>query len=444
MRLRAQPPVHSPIGLAALLAGAGGLLAGGTARDRVERLLRESYLPSGLLLTDSGTTALHLALRLAVAERPGPVALPAYCCYDIATAADAAGVSFVLYDLDPTSLGPDWASLRRALDRGAQVVVAVHLYGMPVDLPALESMVASAGAVVIEDAAQAAGARLGHRPAGSAGRYAVLSFGRGKGMTGGRGGALLANTPDAAERLATVSTALEGRSGSARDAATLLAQWLLARPSIYGLPLSIPSLRLGETIYRLPSPPAAPSSFAAGVLTRTLRLASAEAERRRSNARWLLERIPAGGAGISTELAGGNRTWIPAPAGARGRYDAGPLPDRLGPRARRLAGIPEAAGRARGVRLSSAGPGRRYAGCSNARRAAVHPARAQSAGSSESGGSGRASRCNVWQCGARFVADLAPEHCEVPRQRRYDSDGRLERINLAPNHHPYPSWRCRS
>jgi dTDP-4-amino-4,6-dideoxygalactose transaminase len=78
--------VHSPIGLAALLAGAGGLLAGGTARDRVERLLRESYLPSGLLLTDSGTTALHLALRLAVAERPGPVALPAYCCYDIATA----------------------------------------------------------------------------------------------------------------------------------------------------------------------------------------------------------------------------------------------------------------------------------------------------------------------------------------------------------------------
>jgi len=295
VRLRAQPPVHSPIGLAALLAGAGGLLAGGTARDRVERLLRESYLPSGLLLTDSGTTALHLALRLAVAERPGPVALPAYCCYDIATAADAAGVSFVLYDLDPTSLGPDWASLRRALDRGARVVVAVHLYGMPVDLPALESMVASAGAVVIEDAAQAAGARLGHRPAGSAGRYAVLSFGRGKGMTGGRGGALLANTPDAAERLATVSTALEGRSGSARDAATLLAQWLLARPSIYGLPLSIPSLRLGETIYRLPSPPAAPSSFAAGVLTRTLRLASAEAERRRSNARWLLERIPAGG-----------------------------------------------------------------------------------------------------------------------------------------------------
>jgi perosamine synthetase len=296
VRLRAQPPVHSPIGLAAVLAGARAVLAGGTARKRLERLLHQTYQPSGLLLTESGTTALQLALRLAVAERAGPVALPGYCCYDIATAADAAGVEFVLYDLDPATLGPDWPSLQRALDRGSRVIVAVHLYGVPVDLSAMEAMAVGTGAVVIEDAAQAAGARLGNRPAGSLGRYAVLSFGRGKGMTGGRGGALLANTSDAAERLASVAASLEGRTGSARDAATLLAQWLLARPSIYGLPLSIPSLRLGETIYRAPSPPAGPSSFAAGVLTRTMRLVLAEAERRRSNARWLLERIPAGGA----------------------------------------------------------------------------------------------------------------------------------------------------
>jgi len=295
VRLRAQPPVHSPIDLAALVAGARGLMAGRSARAELERLLREAYQPSALLLTESGTSALHLALRLAVAERPGPVALPAYCCYDIATATDAAGVSFVFYDLDPTTLGPDWPSLNRALDRGARVVVAVHLYGIPVDFPTLSETARQAGAILIEDAAQAAGARIDDRPAGTRGRYAVLSFGRGKGMTGGRGGALLANAADAADRLSTVAGSLEGRAGSTRDAAALLAQWVLARPSVYGLPLGIPSLRLGETIYRAPNPPAAPSTFAAGVLTRTLLGVPPEAERRRQNARRLLEHIPAGG-----------------------------------------------------------------------------------------------------------------------------------------------------
>lgn len=296
MRLRAQPPVHSPIGPAALLAGAAAAAAGGTAaRAEVERLLRELYRPAGLLLTNSGTTALQLAMRLAVTEHPGPVALPAYCCYDIATAADGAGVPFVLYDLDPATLGPDWDSLRRALGRGARVVVAVHLYGLPVDVAAMEAVVRASNGVVIEDAAQAVGARLGGRAAGSLGRYAVLSFGRGKGMTGGRGGALLANQPDAAGHLASASGWLEGKAAGARDALTLLAQWLLARPSLYGLPLSMPWLRLGETVYHPAGKPAAPSAFAAGVLTRTLRLALAEAERRRANAEWLLGRTSESG-----------------------------------------------------------------------------------------------------------------------------------------------------
>jgi perosamine synthetase len=296
VRLRAQLPVYSPLGAAALLSGARAGLGGGrAARAMVDRLLREAYQPRGLLLTDSGTTALQLALRLAVAERPGPVALPAYCCYDVATAADAAGVGFVLYDLDPSTLGPDWSSLGRAFRRGARVAVAVHLYGIPVDLPAMEAMAREVGAVVIEDAAQGAGARVGGRAAGSLGRYAILSFGRGKGMTGGRGGALLANAADAAEHLTEIGALLGPPASGGCDAVLLLAQWILARPSLYGLPLSVPFLRLGETIYREPAPPTAPSRFALGTLARTLRLGPAEAELRRKNAAWLLERIAAGG-----------------------------------------------------------------------------------------------------------------------------------------------------
>jgi dTDP-4-amino-4,6-dideoxygalactose transaminase len=212
-------------------------------------------------------------------------------------------VNFLLYDLDPTTLGPDWTSLRRALDQGAGVVVAVHLYGIPVDLAAMQDLAGAAGAVVIEDAAQATGATLGGKPAGSLGRYAVLSFGRGKGMTGGRGGALLLNSsPDArAPRL----PALTHRSSSLRDAALLLAQWALARPSVYRLPLSIPALRLGETIYHAPSPAGSPSRFALGALTRTIPLALAEASRRRVSANWLLEQIGDSGSIVSPKPPAG-------------------------------------------------------------------------------------------------------------------------------------------
>jgi perosamine synthetase len=296
VRLRAQPPVHSPIGAAALVSGLRAGLAGRrAARAKVEQVLADSYAAPGLLLTDSGTSALHLALRLATSERPGPVALPGYCCYDVATAVDAAGVEFLLYDIDPGTLGPDWASLRRVLDQGAGVVVVAHLYGVPVDHSGVEALASAAGAIIVEDAAQAVGARLEGRPAGTWGRYAILSFGRGKGMTGGRGGALLANTPEAAKRLPEVAALIGRRSGGARDAAMLLAQWLLARPSLYGLPLSLPVLRLGETTYRQPTPPGEPSGFALGTLSRTLALGRAEAERRRANAAWLLQRIPENG-----------------------------------------------------------------------------------------------------------------------------------------------------
>lgn len=328
MRLRAQPPVHSPLTLDAIAAGLAAALGGGRgARSVVELLIRERYAPAGLLLTDSGTSALALALRLAAAERPGPAALPAYCCYDVATAADAAGVEVILYDVDPASLGPDPASLDRALAAGAGSVVVAHLYGVPVNMPAVEATTRAAGAVLIEDAAQGAGATVAGRPAGALGRYGVLSFGRGKGITGGRGGALLANAPDAAARLrAARETLAPPPGGLPRDFAALLAQWALARPSLYGIPLALPWLGLGETVYRPASPPKEAPALALGVLSRTWRLAEAEAGARRRHAARLTGRlVPGGGLRPVAVAPGAEPGYLRLPAvlapAARARAD---------------------------------------------------------------------------------------------------------------------------
>jgi dTDP-4-amino-4,6-dideoxygalactose transaminase len=308
--LRAQLPVYSPLPLAALGAGLRATFGGRRGvTDEVEARLRALYSPPQLLLTDSGTSALAIALTLGLTRRSGPVALPAFCCYDVATAADAAAIPFTLYDLDPTTLGPDFDSLRAALEFGAGTVVVAHLYGIPVDMSRVRALAAEFDAAVIDDAAQGVGVGWCGNAAGTMGQYGVLSFGRGKGVTGGAGGALLANTPSAAADLSALRP-LPAASSTPVLALTTAAQWMLARPSVYGLPLALPFLGLGDTAYRRPHLPTRPTTFSLGVLSRTLRDRESETTQRRRNAGRLLA------AADATRAVRGYR----APAGAEAGY----------------------------------------------------------------------------------------------------------------------------
>src|SRR5262249_32635658 len=94
--------------------------------SRLLDLLTKRFAPRAVVFTDSGTTALSAALRAVLEGRPGlSVALPAYACYDLATAAEGAGASVLLYDLDPQTLAPDVTQLQATLRHGAAVVVVV-------------------------------------------------------------------------------------------------------------------------------------------------------------------------------------------------------------------------------------------------------------------------------------------------------------------------------
>ena len=289
-RWRHQVPVRSPLSAAALVAGAQAAMGNGRSEAAVARLttlLRERYAPVATLLTDSGTTALRAALvgaMSAVKERAGAaVALPAFCCYDLATAANGADVPVVLYDTDPHSLAPDLASLQVALRRNVGAVVVVHLYGYPVDLGEVNQLAAETGAIVIEDAAQAAGATLRNRPLGTQSSLAVLSFGRGKGMTGGSGGALLAHDEPGRRIVEHARGLLAAPERGWSSLATLSAQMLLERPQLYAVPAALPFLHLGETVYRDPHTPRAATPASCAVVSATWTLADQEVERRRSN-----------------------------------------------------------------------------------------------------------------------------------------------------------------
>jgi len=288
-RWRHQPPAYSPVSLASLWSGVRAVFSQDAQRD-VLATLNAKYSSERTVLTDTGTSALQLAIQAALEARPGRVALPAYSCYDVSTAAEGADATVLLYDLDPTSLSPDSTSLERAIQNGATAVVVVHLYGVPVDARLLDPLREREDVVLIEDAAQGVGSTLAGTSVGSFGDLSVLSFARGKGMTGGGGGALLA-------RGGLGTGALDGFAPAGRGAAGLppllraFAVWLLARPTLYGLVASLPFLRLGETIYREPSPSSGIARATLGILRKTLALSELEADVRKKNASELIEHI---------------------------------------------------------------------------------------------------------------------------------------------------------
>ena len=245
----------------------------------VETKLRDKFSASTCVLTDSGTSALVLALRLLL-PRGGIVGLPAYGCVDITSAVKFAGLRARLYDIDPATLSPDLDSVRRLLERGVNALLIAHYYGYPADLPAARSLASQFDVPILEDGAQASGGCLDGKRLGALGDLSILSFGRGKGLFGGRGGALLVRSSKWDHRLEHIGSL--GRRHGIAELIAVAGQWVLGRPSLYAIPASIPSLRLGEMVYHPAHEPQALSRVAASL---TLNALDNEASERHSRVR---------------------------------------------------------------------------------------------------------------------------------------------------------------
>jgi hypothetical protein len=269
--------------------------------------LRNAYGARRVALTNSGTSALVLALRLTVGE-DGAVAFPGYACVDLAAAARYTGVRVRLYDVDPRTLSPDMDSLTATLERGVEAVVVVHLYGYPANVVGVMELAERFGIPVIEDAAQGAGGTLHGRLLGSFGALSLLSFGRGKGTSGGHGGALLSRDPRFDDLLSRAMRGLGARSRGWGDLAAAAAQWALGRPALYGIPSAIPGLRLGEMVYHAASEPAALSHTATALVRRAMAHSGNDLAARRRNAATLTVAATEGGDISKIELLPGGES----------------------------------------------------------------------------------------------------------------------------------------
>jgi L-glutamine:2-deoxy-scyllo-inosose/3-amino-2,3-dideoxy-scyllo-inosose aminotransferase len=162
--------------------------------------------------TDHGSSALVIALESLGLNYGDTVLVPALTWTASATAVFRAGLVPVLCDVDPATGCLDPATL--ALDVDARAVIVVHWACAMADIPSIEAVTAPRGMSVIEDAAQAHGARWQGRAAGSLGRLGCFSMQHGKVLTCGEGGAVVTSDDILAPRLE------ELRADSRRFAAT--------------------------------------------------------------------------------------------------------------------------------------------------------------------------------------------------------------------------------
>jgi dTDP-4-amino-4,6-dideoxygalactose transaminase len=149
----------------------------------------------------NGTDALEIALRAAQVQPGDKVVTTANSGMYATLAIHACGGQAVFVDIEPVSLNMHPDALRAACRQRPRAVVVTHLYGRLAAVDALTRTARECGAVVIEDCAQAHGARLGGRHVGNFGDLGCFSFYPTKNLGAlGDGGAVVTHDPVMAQR----------------------------------------------------------------------------------------------------------------------------------------------------------------------------------------------------------------------------------------------------
>ncbi len=149
----------------------------------------------------SGLAAIELALRAAGVGPGDEVIVPAYTWIATWLAVSASGARPVGVDVEEGTYNLDSGLLGAAITERTAAIVPVHLRGQPADLDVIGAIARAADLLVIEDAAQAHGSRIGGRRVGSIGDAGAFSFYPSKNLGGiGDGGAITTDDDLLAER----------------------------------------------------------------------------------------------------------------------------------------------------------------------------------------------------------------------------------------------------
>jgi perosamine synthetase len=161
--------------------------------DRFEREFPDFVGAQHGVGTANGTVSLHLAFA-ALGLGPGDeVVVPTFTYVASVNAIAYTGATPVFVDSDPVTWNLDPSQVESAITPRTRAIEAVHLYGHPAEMDPILELARERGLFVVEDAAEAHGARYKGRPVGSLGTVGSFSFFGNKIITTGEGGMLVTN-----------------------------------------------------------------------------------------------------------------------------------------------------------------------------------------------------------------------------------------------------------
>jgi dTDP-4-amino-4,6-dideoxygalactose transaminase len=316
------PPAGTPVSAREILgAFTGAFTSNGASLGVLEEVSSRSGVRR-VFAFGSGRAALWAILRALARLHPGrdTVAIPAYTCYSVPAAVVRAGLKVHPVEMNPATWDFDYTALEAVPGDRLLAILSAHLFGLVADVPRARAIAAAKGAYLIDDAAQALGARLGDRWAGTMGDVGLFSLGRGKALGAAEGGLAVTDSEEIAREIGVEFEALPpaGLVHSAALAGQMLAGAALLHPSLYRIPQSLPFLKLGETMFDPRFPLRRFSGLARGLFGQLFSRLEALSDARRRNAAQLEAALAGNGAfSLPVTLSGSSPVFIRFPVLAR-------------------------------------------------------------------------------------------------------------------------------
>jgi dTDP-4-amino-4,6-dideoxygalactose transaminase len=249
---RTLPPTAAPIQFQDLVSGVFSTLVNHEAGSELKGQIQKYFKVKHVFLISSGKAALYLSLRaMQLSSERKEVVIPAYSSFCLASAVARTGLPVRLCDIDPETLDFDLAKLESMVTEKTLAVIPVHNYGLVCNMTEIKRIAREKGAYVLEDAAQAAGAKLENRKAGTIGDIGILSLGQGKNISALGGGVILTDREPLAS-LINEMVDLYPRERFFPECSNMLtgiALSLFLHPERYGLPARLPFLNLGANVF---------------------------------------------------------------------------------------------------------------------------------------------------------------------------------------------------
>lgn len=173
----------------------------------------KGYLGSKRVFSfNAGRTALYVALQALRLKSGNEVIVPAYTCAIVFEIVLRLGLKPVFVDVDRETYNINPEKIPDAITPATKAVIPVHLFGHPCDMDNICEISNKYDLFIVEDVAQALGAEIKGKKVGTFGDLAIFSFGPGKSITGGEGGAMAVNNEELMEQVAQIHSKLPSPS----------------------------------------------------------------------------------------------------------------------------------------------------------------------------------------------------------------------------------------